>query len=109
MKALELSHRLTAPPIFYLIAKNLERDEINIYGLSTRLKNIEYWIEEAKEMSRQGLGNDYVFCEERNMEVVRKHIAEFTSDAIFQKLLECLHLGLWDNVLCYVEKIKEKV
>lgn len=106
MKALELTYKLCAPPIFYQIAKSLEQNEINLYGLSTQLKNVEYWVKTEQELSRNNLGMDYVFVQERSMDNVRKYISEFTRDVLIQKLLESLHVGLYEITEEYIGQLR---
>lgn len=106
MKSIELTYKLHATPAFYMIADNLYQGNINIYGLSTRLKNVEYWIKTERELSRNKLGMDYVFVGERDMSKVREYIVEFTKDVLFQKLLEVFHLGLYEIALEYIWQIR---
>lgn len=108
MKAIDLTYKLHSTPAFYMIADNLYQGNINIYGLSTRLKNVEYWINTERELSRNKLGMDYVFVGERDMDKVREYIAEFTKDVLFQKLLEAFHVGLYEIALEYVGQIKKR-
>ena len=106
MKALELTYKLCAPPIFYQIAKNLEQNEISLYGISTQIKSIEYWIEQHREMLRKGLGYDFVYAEEKNTELVRKQIDSFTKDVLFQRLLFAYYTGLHEIAKEYLKQIK---
>lgn len=106
MKAIELTYKLHSSPAFYLVADNLHQDNVNIYGLSTRLKNAEYWVKTEQELSRNKLGMDYVFVQERDMDKVRKYIAEFSRDVLIQKLLESLHVGLYEVCLEYIGQIR---
>lgn len=108
MNALELTYKLCGTPIFYQIVKNLEQDEINLYGISTRIKNIEYWLEQHREMLRKGFGYDYVYAEEKSMEFVRAQVDSFTKDVLFQRLLEAFYTGLYEIAEEYLKQIKKR-
>ena len=106
MNAINLAYKLHSTGAFYMVADNLHQDNINLYGLSTQLKNAEYWVKTEQELSRNKLGMDYVFVQERSMDNVRKYISEFTRDVLVQKLLESLHVGLYEITEEYIGQLR---
>lgn len=107
MTPLQLAYTLNATPCFYLVAKHLDQKEINIYGLSNYLKQVEYFITQERELNKQGLGGDYA-CVMEYPTVANRVIKEYTKDILFQEVLENMYLGIYEHALRAVGEIKER-